>query len=171
MNDSPYEVKPLIEFHSKTLLWKQTYALFSDRITVNTTHRFSGNSHATYLLTRLTPLPMRGSTRGDGLTWGILLMFLGFGLIAWNYYIDGSEGARVSNIMLVMGFSGLIWFLYSIRQWHYAIFSTAAGVEALSLWSTPKTVTTFGPFVDACVTAIETASSNESIQNPVHRAQ
>jgi hypothetical protein len=161
MNDSPYEVKPLIEFHSKTLLWKQTYALFSDRITVNTTHRFSGNSHATYLLTRLTPLPMRGSTRGEGLTWGILLMFLGFGFIGLQYYIGFSGADGPPNLMIVMGFSGLIWFLYSLRQWHYAIFSTAAGVEALSLWSTPKKVTTFGPFVDACVTAIETARSND----------
>lgn len=161
MSDLPNEDKPSATFHCKSLLWQQIYSLYGDRITVDTTHRFSGESRATYLLTSLTSFPTRGSSRGDGLNWGILLIFLGFGFTAFYYYVGGLERERLSNLMIVMGLSGVIWFLYSLRQWHYAIFSTAAGVEVLSLWSPPKTVDSFIPFVDACEVAIESAAEND----------
>ena len=103
---------------------------------------------------------MRGSSRGEGLNWGVLLMFLGFGLITWHYYLGDYDTAPVPRILIVMAAAGLICFIYSIRQWHYAIFSSSAGVEVLSLWSRPKTVDSFGPFVEACVTKIQTTAAH-----------
>lgn len=158
MSDSKNEVKPIAEFHCKSLLWHQTYALYSDRITVDTKHRFSGDSHATHLLAKLTPFPTRGSSRGDGMNWGIFLMFVGFGWIALHYYIGLSEGERVPSSMIIMGIAGVIWFFSSIRQWHYASFFSVADVQVLSLWSSPKSLNSFGHFVEACVTAIESAT-------------
>ena len=158
MRDSKNEVKPIAEFHCKSLLWEQSYSLFSDRITVDTKHRFSGDSQATHLLTNLTPFPTRGSLRGDGMNWGILLLFVGFGWIALHYFIGFSEGDRVPSSMIILGIAGLIWLLRSIRKWHYASFFSVADVQVLSLWSSPKSVDSFDHFVEACVTAIESAT-------------
>lgn len=159
MSDASYAEKPNSTFHCKTLLWQQTYSLYHDRITVDTVHRFSGHSQATHVLSSLSPHPMRGASRGEGMNWGILLMFLGFGLMAWHSIVGYSDYARVPIILIVMAGTGLLWFFISLRQWHYAIFSLSAGVEVLSLWSTHKTVDSFDPFVKTCVSAIKTPSN------------
>lgn len=162
MSDISNAENPSSTFHCKTLLWQQTYSLYRDRITVDTVHRFSGHSQATYLLSSLSPHPTRGTSRGEGLNWGILLMFLGFGLTAWHSIVGYSDYARVPMIQIVMAGAGLFWFIISLRQWRYAIFSSSAGVEVLSLWSTHKTVGSFDPFVNACVSAIEGARDQKS---------
>jgi hypothetical protein len=96
------------------------------------------------------------------LNWGILLMFLGFGLMAFHSIVGYSDYARVPIILIVMALSGLFWFIISLRQWHYAIFSSSAGVQVLPVWSTYKTVDSFDPFVNACVGSIATTSDSKS---------
>lgn len=162
MNDHGRNVQPLAVFSVKSLLWRQTYQLFSDRIMVDAQYLFSGYSSGTYLLKDLTIFPSRGSSRGENLYMSVLLMFVGVGVIAWMYYVDGFETHKVPTIMVVMAITGAIWFLSSLRLWHFAHFSSPAGVNVLCLWSTPGNREAFDVFVRTCVDRIEALQENRN---------
>jgi hypothetical protein len=161
MKKSRTEEAVIAEFEVKALTWRQSYQLYHDRITVDARYTFSGHSSSVHLLRDLSRYPTRGSSRGEHLYMGVLLMVVGFGFMGWLYFIDGFYENRVPPVLLLMATSGLVWFLLSLRMLHYTIFISPSGQQALTLWSTAKQKDAFDDFVQKCQKAIE-ASTDEA---------
>ena len=150
----------IAKYEDSGLLHRCEYLLYSDRVVVDHTHRFSGQWRTELPLASLHFEPSRGWARGDEFVPAITSAMSAFCLAA--YFKFASSMGRESWAPIACGIVGLlalIWAVVNLRRQEWVTFEPITGGRGLSIRRTAKQHEQFGKFVDAVTGQIRNAKS------------